>query len=495
MDEEGHTRMMAERASRPRTRQTSQRHSVPLDILVVDDDQATRLSLAYALTDAGHKVTEACDGEEAIALVAERIFDVAILDVRLPKVDGLTIFRRLRQRSPSTSVILMTAFATVPDAVGSLRDGAYDYVTKPFDPEEFSLRVIGHIAEHRALRQELEEARKMVASRDAGAPIIGHTPGMRQLIERISTVAQSDAPVLIRGESGTGKELVAHTLHARSPRKNAPFVAVNCAAFPEALIAAELFGHERGAFTGAVRAREGRFKLADGGTLLLDEVAELPLPVQAKLLRVLEDGVIEPLGTNVSVPVNVRAVSATHRDLKELIAQGKFREDLYLRINVLDLNIPPLRERRADMPLLVAHFLRRFYPGRVPPSIAPRAWAALMEYPFPGNVRELAHAVERSVVLSHGSEIDLEHLPADIAGSAAPSKPSDAGFRPLGVAMKEFEKQYLQRALRLATGGRAHVAELLGISRKYLLEKLKAHGIATEEDAEAQPSSRGGRES
>jgi len=481
--------MMAERMPRPRTRQTSQRHSVPLDILVVDDDQATRLSLAYALTDAGHKVTEACDGEEAIALVAERIFDVAILDVRLPKVDGHTIFRRLRQRSPSTSVILMTAFATVPDAVASLRDGAYDYVTKPFDPEEFSLRVIGHIAEHRALRQELEEARKMVASRDAGAPIIGHTPGMLQLIERINTVAQSDAPVLIRGESGTGKELVAHTLHARSPRKNAPFVAVNCAAFPETLIEAELFGHERGAFTGAVRKREGRFKAADGGTLLLDEVAEIPLPVQAKLLRVLEEGVIEPLGTNTPVPVNVRIVSATHRDLKELIARGKFREDLYFRINVLDLNIPPLRERRADMPLLMAHFLRRFYPGRVPPGIAPRAWAALMEYPFPGNVREFAHAIERAVVLSHGSEIDLEHLPSDIVGSAVPSKPSDASFRPLGVAMKEFEKQYLQRALRLATGGKSHAAELLGISRKNLWEKLKAHGITTDEEGEAQPSS------
>ena len=485
--------MMAERISRPRMRASNQRHSVPLDILVVDDDQATRLSLVYALTDAGHKVTEACDGEEAIALVAERIFDVAILDVRLPKVDGLTIFRRLRQRSPSTSVILMTAFATVPDAVGSLRDGAYDYVTKPFDPEEFSLRVIGHIAEHRALRQELEEARKMVASRDAGAPIIGHTPGMQQLIERINTVAQSDAPVLIRGESGTGKELIAHTLHARSPRKNAPFVAVNCAAFPETLIEAELFGHERGAFTGAVRKREGRFKAADGGTLLLDEVAEIPLPVQAKLLRVLEEGVIEPLGTNTSVPVNVRIVSATHRDLKELIAKGKFREDLYFRINVLDLNIPPLRERRADMPLLMAHFLRRFYPGRVPPGIAPRAWAALMEYGFPGNVREFAHAIERAVVLSHGSEIDLEHLPSDIVGSAVPSKPSDASFRPLGVAMKEFEKQYLQRALRLATGGKSHAAELLGISRKNLWEKLKAHGITTDEDGEAQPSSRGTR--
>lgn len=483
--------MMAGRLARPRGREASQRHSVPLDILVVDDDQATRLSLAYALTDAGHKVTEACDGEEAIALVAERIFDVAILDVRLPKVDGLTIFRRLRQRSPSTSVILMTAFATVRDAVASLRDGAYDYVTKPFDPEEFSLRVIGHIAEHRALRQELEEARQMVASRDAGAPIIGHTPGMQQLIERINTVAHSDAPVLIRGESGTGKELVAHTLHARSPRKSAPFVAVNCAAFPASLIEAELFGHERAASAGAVPRPEGRFQAADGGTLLLDEVEDLPLPVQAKLLRVLEEGVIASPGTSTAVPVNVRIVSATRRDLKALIVEGKFREDLYFRINVLDLSIPPLRERRADMPLLMAHFLRRFFPGRVPPGIAPRAWAVLMEYPFPGNVRELAHAVERAVVLCHGSEIDLEHLPADIVGPALPSTPSDASFRPLGVAMKEFEKQYLQRALRLATGGKGHVAELLGISRKNLGEKLKAYGLSTEE--EGQPSSREGR--
>ena len=474
--------MMAERQTRLRTRTTSLRHSVPLDIIVVDDDQATRLSLSYALTDAGHKVTEACDGEEAIAVVAERIFDVAILDVRLPKVDGLTIFRRLRQKSPSTSVILMTAFATVPDAVASLRDGAYDYVTKPFDPEEFSLRVIGHIAEHRALRQELEEARKLVASRDAGSPIIGHTPPMQQLIERINTVAQSDAPVLICGESGTGKELIAHTIHARSPRKNQAFVAVNCAAFPETLIEAELFGHERGAFTGAVRKREGRFKAADGGTLLLDEVAEIPLPVQAKLLRVLEEGVIEPLGTNTAVPVNVRIVSATHRDLKEQIAQGKFREDLYFRINVLDLNIPPLRDRRADLPLLMAHFLRRFYPGRVPPGIAPRAWAALMDYSFPGNVREFAHCIERAVVLAHGSEIDLEHLPPDIVGAVSPSSgASQTSFRPLAIAVKEFEKHYLVRALRLSNGGKGQAAELLGISRKNLWEKLKLHGINDDE--------------
>ncbi|MDB4942625.1 MAG: Response regulator of zinc sigma-54-dependent two-component system [Labilithrix sp.] len=471
--------MMADRLPRQRGGKTApSRHSVPLDILVVDDDQATRLSLTYALTDAGHKVTEAVDGEEAIAVIAESIFDVAILDIRLPKVDGLAIFRRIRQKSPSTSVILMTAFATVSDAVATLREGAYDYVTKPFDPEEFSLRVIGHIAEHRALRHELEEARRAVASRDAGSPIIGHTPPMRQLVERINTVAQSDAPVLIRGESGTGKELVAHTIHARSPRKNHPFVSVSCTAFPESLIEAELFGHERGAFAGAVRAREGRFQAAAGGSLLLDEIAELPLTAQAKLLRVLEEGVVEPLGGEGTVPVNVRIMTATNRDLKELVAQGKFRDDLYFRINVLDLDIPPVRERRADLPLLMAHFLRRFYPGRVPPGIAPRAWAALMDYDFPGNVREFAHAVERAVALARGSEIDLEHLPPDIVGSSTDATAAEEGaFRPLAVTVKEFEKQYIVRALRLAGGSKTQAAELLGISRKNLADKLKMHGI------------------
>lgn len=474
---------MVDRLANSRSR--SPRHSVPLEILVVDDDEATRLALSFALTDAGHKVSEAVDGEEAIALVSEKTFDVAMLDVRLPKVDGLTIFRRIRQRSPSTSVILMTAFATISDATASLREGAYDYVTKPFDAEEFSLRVIGHIAEHRALRQELEEARRLVASRDAGAPIVGSTPAMKQLVERINTVAQSDAPVLIHGESGAGKELVAHTLHARSSRKNMPFVTVHCAAFPDTLVESELFGHVRDAFKGALRERSGSFVAADGGSILLDEITALPLSAQAKLLRVLEQGVIQPLGSNETVPINVRVMVATQHDLKELVAQGKFREDLYFRVNVLDLEIPPLRERRADMPLLLAHFLRRFYPGRVPPGIAPRAWSALMEYPFPGNVREFAHAIERAVALSRGSEIDLQHLPPDIAryaastGNGAPAEEPEP-FRPLMAAVKDFEKQYILRALR-KTGAKGRAAELLGISRKNLWEKMKQHGI-TDED-------------
>jgi len=468
--------MMIERLAKGRPRESSPRHSVPLDILVVDDDQATRLSLAYALSDAGHHVTEACDGEEAIALASERTFDVALLDVRLPKVDGLTIFRRLRLRAPSTAVILMTAFATVPDAVASLREGAYDYVTKPFDPEELTLRVIGHISEHVSLKRELEEARRVVASRDAGSPIVGHTPAMIRLVERVNTVAQSDAPVLVSGESGTGKELVAHTLHARGPRKAAPFVAFDCAAFPEGVIEPELFGEDRSSATASRRRRDGRFRAADGGTLLLGEVSALPLPTQAKLLRVLEEGVILPVGGNDPVPVNVRIVSSTQTDLKSLVKEGKFRDDLYFRLNVLDLHIPPLRERKADMPLLLAHFLRRFCPGRVPPGIGPRAWEALMDYSYPGNVRELALAIERAVVLARGSEIDLDHLPEAIVGRG-PESTTDAKIQPLKVASKSFEKRHITSALQLAGGDRETAAELLGISVRSLRQKIERHNI------------------
>jgi two-component system, NtrC family, response regulator AtoC len=455
--------MMIERLARSRPARESTRHSVPLDILVVDDDQATRLSLAYALADAGHRVVEAEDGEEAIALATERTFDVAVLDVRLPKIDGITIFRKLRTRAPRTAVILMTAFATIQDAVACLRDGAYDYVTKPFDPEELTLRVIGHISEHVSLKRELEEARRLVASRDAGSPIVGTTPVMTRLVELVNTIAQSDAPVLVQGETGTGKQLVAHTLHARSPRKSAPFVAFGCGAFPENRIDLELFGGYDG----------GRIRAADGGTLLLAEVDALPVTTQARLLRVLEEGVVQPVAGGDPFPVRVRIVSSTERDLKQLAKDGRFREDLLFRINVLDLQLPPLRERRADMPLLLAHFLRRFCPGRVPPGIGPRAWDSLMSYPFPGNVRELAQALERAVVLAHGSEIDVEHLPETIAANTAP----EATLEPLSVATKDFEKRHVSRALSLTGGNVDRAAELLGVSPRTLRQKRERYGI------------------
>ncbi|MCK6544521.1 sigma-54 dependent transcriptional regulator [Myxococcota bacterium] len=455
-----------------------------LDILLIDDEPSIRLSVGDALREAGHSVTIASDGAEGFSFVTSKVFDVVITDIRLPKVDGLSIFRRVRAESPDTDVILITAYGAVADAVSALKEGAYDYLTKPFDTEEIIIRV-ARSAEKRALRHELSSARNELEAKKSTESIVGRSPPMVRLLDRIETIAQSDSPVLITGESGTGKELVARSLHNLGPRKNKNFVAVNCAAFPETLLEAELFGHERGAFTGAIKRREGRFKAADGGTLFLDEIAEIPPTAQAKLLRVLQEGVIEPLGTNTAIRVDVRVISATHQNLKERISVKLFREDLYYRLNVLDLAIPPLRERRGDLPLLVEYFLKKRAPNASEfPSISPRAWGALSEYPFPGNVRELEHAIERATVLARGKEIDLEHLPEDIAGrrriEAAPEIQRDS-VRPLSVAMKEFEREYLLRTLSLVEGKKARAADLLGISRKNLWEKLRAHGILDSE--------------
>jgi len=448
-----------------------------LAILLVDDEPDVDLTTGEALRDAGHRVTVATNGAEALDLITSHVFDLMICDVRLPKMDGLTLFRRTRQESPDTMVILMTAYAAVADAVAAVKEGAHDYLTKPLDIEEFTLRV-ERIAEHRALVRELDDARAQLATRHEDETIVGRTPQMLKLLDRVNTIATSHAPVLIYGESGTGKELVARALHDRGPRRGKPFVAVNCAAFPDTLLEAELFGHERGAFTGAVKRRDGRFRAAHGGTLLLDEVAEMSLPAQAKLLRVLQEGTIEPLGTNDSVRVDVRVVSATHRGLKERIAAGLFREDLYYRLNVLNVDIPPLRDRKGDLPLLVQYYLRKLTkPGKTTPRVSSAAWIALAEYPFPGNVRQLGHAVEHAMVLAGGAEIEVHHLPREIARAGEVSRATAPVPRPLGTALKEFEREYLQRALTQADGKRTLAAEILGISRKNLWEKLRMHGM------------------
>ncbi len=448
-----------------------------LNILLVDDEPDFNLLVAAALEDAGHSVTTASNGEEALALVTRELFDVMVCDIRLPKLDGLSLFRRTRQESPDTAVILMTAYAAVRDAVGAVKEGAYDYLTKPFDIDELSLRM-KRIADHRTLLRELETARAQLALTDANEAIVGRSVQMLRLLDRVNTIATSHAPVLLTGESGTGKELVARALHERGSRRDRPLVVVNCAAFPDTLLEAELFGHERGAFTGAVKRRDGRFRAAHTGTLMLDEIAEMSLPAQAKLLRVLQEGTVEPLGTNESVRVDVRVISATHRDLKERIATGQFREDLYYRINVLNVDIPPLRERKGDLPLLVHYFLKEFArPGKPPLTLSPAAWAALAAFPFPGNVRQLSHAIEHAVVLAIDSEIDLRHLPRDVLG-ATEEIPAAACPRPLGTAIKEFERDYLQRALAQASGKRTLAAEILGISRKNLWEKLRLHGVS-----------------
>jgi len=455
-----------------------------LDVLLVDDEPDIELLTGEALRDAGHRVTAVKDGAEALELVRVRAFDLMICDIRLPKLDGLTLFRQTRQQSPETTVILMTAFAAVQDAVAAVKEGAHDYLTKPFEIDEITLRV-KRIAEHRALLRELEVARAELAKDGISEVIVGRSVQMLRLLDRVNTIAPSHAPVLLQGESGTGKELVARALHERGARRGKAFVAVNCAAFPETLLEAELFGHERGAFTGAVKKRDGRFRAAHGGTLLLDEVAEMSMPAQAKLLRVLQEGVIEPLGTNESVRVDVRVISATNRNLKERVTEGLFREDLYYRLNVLNVDIPPLRERKGDLPLLVQYFLKKLgKSGAVSPRLSQAAWTALAQFAFPGNVRQLEHAIQHAVVLAGDSDIEIQHLPREIAHAGDVVLAGSPLPRPLGAALKEFEREYLLRALAEADGKRTLAAEILGISRKNLWEKLRLHGIAAETEAE-----------
>ena len=459
-----------------------------LEILLVDDEPEIRGLLAQQLQEHGHQVQTAADGEAGANYLGRQVFDVVICDVRLPRIDGLTLLRRIRSTMPTTDVILMTAYSDVAQAVSALKEGAYDYLTKPFDVDELLLQV-RRIDETKALRRELETVRGELSGHGAEPALVGESPAIRRVLEMIKMVAPSDAPTLITGESGTGKEVVARLIHTGSSRRAKPFIVVNCGALAENLIEAELFGHERGAFTGAVKKRDGRFKAADGGTLLLDEVAELPLGAQAKLLRVLQEGVVEPLGTNTPVRVDVRIISATHRNLAERVKTGQFREDLFYRINVIEVPLPPLRARQGDLPLLFRHFIQRLTPPGAPlPTISAAAWAAMIEHPFPGNVRELSHAVEHAMVLSGGRQIDLAHLPPSFGGTASAEKllpPRPAALRPLHLAVRDFELEYLRGALVATDGKRNRAAELLGISRKTLWEKLRH----TEPGGGARPSS------
>jgi two-component system, NtrC family, response regulator AtoC len=458
--------------------------SMLLDILILDGGSSDTQSVVEKVREAGYAATLVDERDAVFESIATRRFDVIIADVLTPRCDGLDLLRRLRSQSPAGSpdVILIASSGEVREAVTALKEGARDYLARPIDHDEMLLR-LRRIGERRAIQRELAEAREALSREQTGPIVLGRSPSMTRLNHLIETFANSDAPVLVHGQSGTGKELVAKRIHVLSARKGHPFVAVNCAAFPDTLLEAELFGHERGAFTGAMQKRDGRFKTADHGTLFLDEVAELPPAAQAKLLRVLQEGIFEPLGTNTSVKVDVRLISATHRDLKERISEGRFREDLYFRLKVLSLELAPLRERRVDFPLLAEHFLRRFTPaGQEPPGISPRAWAALYEYPFPGNVRELEHALQHACVLSRtrgSKELELEDLPRELVAAAASEPSTGEPFRPLRLVVREFEREYLLQALKATAGRKARAARLLGVSRKALWKKLTAYGIAT----------------
>jgi two-component system, NtrC family, response regulator HydG len=460
-------------------------------ILLVEEDARVRATLTDAMTQAGHVVDAVGDGEAALGRLREARFDIVVADVRLPDLNGMSVFQFVREQGTDCGVILTTAHGNVSEAVEALKAGVDDYVLQPFDMTEMLIR-LGRLGERIQLSRQLRDARALLGAAGERGKLVGSSPLLVALLERVRTVAPTEASVVIVGESGTGKELVARALHDASTRAAGPFVAINCAAFPESLIEAELFGHERGAFTGASHRREGRFKAADKGTLFLDEIGEIPLSVQVKLLRVLQERAIEPLGSNRPVPTDVRLICATHRNLRQLIAAGKFREDLYYRLNVLEIEVPPLRRRRDDFPLLVSHFYSRFAGEQKELCMLPRAWSALMQHSFPGNVRELEHAIHHAVVMAQGGAIDLQHLPADIRGQDPRDGEPPAMTRPLGESMKDFERQYLMMALSASQNVKSRAARLLGISRKTLWEKLKGHHITDddlEDEDEPEPTS------
>ncbi|HEY6101214.1 MAG TPA: sigma-54 dependent transcriptional regulator [Anaeromyxobacter sp.] len=444
-----------------------------MKVLLAEDDRIVRITVRDALEEDGCSVTECADGARALAAIQAEAFDIVLTDVRLPGVDGIALFRAARCANPRTAVVLMTAFADADDAVAVMREGARDYVQKPFEIDELLLRL-------RRVRDEIAFRRRMEAGEGPASaePLRGLTPAMERLRERVDAAAHSDVPVLLTGETGTGKDLCARTIHERGRRAAKPFVVVNCAAISETLIESELFGHEKGAFTGADRRRAGRFETADGGTLFLDEVAELAPASQAKLLRAVETSTFEPVGSSRPVTVKVRILAATNRDLAAEVARGTFRRDLYYRLNVIDIHVPPLRERRPDVPILVRAFLDEIAARqrRRVPELGPDAVAALAAYHYPGNVRELLHALERAVALARGGKIGLDHLPPDIAAGAAAvaqAQPAPGALQPLGEAVAEFERAYIQRALAEAGGHRTRAAALLGISRKNLWERLR----------------------
>jgi len=446
------------------------------NVCVIDDQAMMRDSIREALVAQEHTVQTYGDAHEGLTAIRQRPFDVVLTDLRLPGTDGVELLRELRRLGIDVPVILMTAFASVETAVDAMKLGAFDYVQKPFNAEEISIVIERAIRERNMLRDN-EVMRRTLEDMTAEKKLIGASPTMRPLVEKINRVAQSSATVLITGESGTGKELIARAIHAASPRANAPMLCVNCAALSPTLLESELFGHEKGSFTGADRMRKGRFELADGGTLLLDEVSEIEPPLQAKLLRVLQEREFERVGSSVTRRIDVRVIATTNRDLRDWAAKAKFREDLFYRLSVLPIEVPPLRNRREDIPQLVAHFVDRTCrrEGREAPRITPDALRLLTEYNWPGNVRELQNLCERVCVLEAGRDVTPERIEPLFVGPIEPAAgngASDASYRD-GSILADAERDLIVRTLERFSGHREKSARALGIGLRTLGLKLK----------------------
>jgi two-component system response regulator HydG len=444
-------------------------------ILVVDDDLAHRTMLKTLLSGWGYAVAEADDGGAAIAQVRERPFDLILMDVRMVRVSGLEALAEIKAFNPAIPVVIMTAYASVETAVEALKKGAYDYLTKPLDFDELRLTMV-RAMDHSQLKEENRLLRERLGSRFDRQNLIGRSQVMTVLLETVAQVAPSEATVLITGESGTGKEMIAGAIHYNSFRKDGPFIRINCAAITETLLESELFGHERGAFTGADRRKEGKFRQADGGSIFLDEVSEMSLGMQVKLLRVLQEREITRVGGDEVLKVDVRVVAATNRDLFQTIATGRFREDLYYRLNVVPLHVPPLRSRREDIPLLAQHFLIHFAGQNHKPirGFTPQAMDRLLRYTWPGNVRELMNAVERGVVLARSEYLDEAELPLISEGEVAAGSLLAPGAMQKGEApLEEVEKAAILKSLAAAEGNKSEAARRLGITRRTLHQKLK----------------------
>ncbi len=449
-------------------------------IVVADNDASIRSLLNQLLTDEGFNVAEAASGVEVVDKVRTDRPDLVIMDIRMPELDGLETLSRIKTNSPQTAVLMMTAFGTSNVASRAMELGAFDYITKPFELDKI-IHTVRRCLEYRELTHEVQVLRQEISSLVQTERIVGNSPAMQGVYKTIGKVAKSEATVLITGESGTGKELVAEAIHYNSNRRSGPLVKVSCAALPETLLEAELFGHEKGSFIGALAMRKGRFELADKGTIFLDEISEISPAVQTKLLRVLQERIIERVGSSVPVKVEIRVLCATNRDLGKLVEQSKFRDDLYYRLNVISIHMPPLRERKEDIPLLVEHFLakHRYSATAQPVAISEEALNRLIAYDWPGNVRELENAVQRAVVLSRGQIITTRDLPfgedGQDEGEEGGEISAERSFFKKSVA--QFEKDLIMRALRDAGGNRSKAAEMLGIYRRLLYAKIKEYKL------------------
>ncbi len=449
-------------------------------VLIVDDDAGHRAMLETLLGSWGYKVFEAVDGLEAVDKIRETAYDVVLMDIRMARMDGLTALKAIKTYNPAVPIVIMTAHSAVESAVEAIKSGAYDYLVKPLDFDTLKL-TLSRTLEHSTLKAEVDNLRSALASRQdkGGVDIIGQSPAMRDMLELMHTVAPSEATILITGESGTGKELVAKAIHGLSARRNGPFVAVNCAAIAQNLLESELFGHEKGAFTGADRRRDGFFIHAGGGSIFLDEIGEISPAMQAKLLRVLQQREIQRVGGDGIVSVDVRIIAATNRCLEDEVKAGRFREDLFYRLNVVNVHVPPLRARREDIPLLAGHFLV-VYAARNRKQIkgfTPRAMDILLKYDWPGNVRELENVVERAVVLLAGAYVSDMELPPSLTGARAEPAVDREGAPSYEGKLEDIEREAILHTLRQTGDNKSEAARRLGISRKTLHSKLNQYSV------------------